>query len=53
MHLGEGARRELEDAPRRKRNIFGEMAEYFGKLEKIVDEDEEHNNQQETGTRLL
>ena len=43
----------MKDAITEKKNIFERMAKFFGKMVDIMNEDEQHNNQQETGTKLL
>ena len=48
VHSGMEARRKL-----RTKDIFEGAAKFFGKLEKIMTDAEQQNNQQETGTKLL
>ena len=43
----------MKDEITEKKNIYEWMAKFLGKVINIMNEDGQHNNQQETGTKLL
>ena len=43
----------MKDAITEKKKIYEWMARFLGKVMNIMNEDGQHNNQQETGTKLL
>lgn len=53
MHTGKKAWTELKDAITADKNFFERAAKFHGKVIDIMNEDEQHNKQQETGTKLL
>ena len=52
MPTGEEARRKLKEESKENRKLCERLGNYFGKVESLMNEDEQHN-QPETGTKLL
>ena len=53
VHTGREARSKLKEESRENKERCEELREFYGRLEEIMEADEQHNNQQDTGTKLL
>lgn len=52
VHTGVKRREEMKDTSTAFKSLFEALAKYFGKVEKVMNDDGQHN-QRETGTKLL
>ena len=56
VHTGRkasGKRSKLKEESRENKVRCEEVREFYGRLEEIMEADEQYNNQQDTGTKLL
>lgn len=52
MHTGVKQMKEMKDTSTALKSLFEGLAKLFGKVEKLMNDDGQHN-QRETGTKLL
>lgn len=52
VQTGVKRREEMKDTSTALKSLFEALAKYFGKVEKVMNDDGQHN-QRETGTKLL
>ena len=53
VHTGRKARSKLKEESRENKERCEELREFYGRLEEIMEADEQYNNQQDPGTKLL